>query len=109
MHDFALHKKEPPIPPESRVFVDSGYQGLDKIHQATELPYKATKTKPLNAEEKEYNQALSRYRVIVENIIGDIKTFKILSNCYRNKRKCYGIKFHIIAGIVNMKNGFATA
>ena len=109
MHDFALHKEEPLIPPDSRAFVDSGYQGLDKIHQATELPYKATKTKPLDKEEKEYNHALSRYRVIVENIIGDIKTFKILSDRYRNKRKRYGIKFHIISGIVNLKNGFTTA
>jgi hypothetical protein len=107
MHDFALHKEEPPIPPESRAFVDSGYQGLDKLHQATELPYKATKTKQLDKEEKEYNHALSRYRVIVENVIGDIKTFKILSDRYRNKRKRYGIKFHIISGIVNLKNGFA--
>jgi hypothetical protein len=47
--------------------------------------------------------------VIVENIIGDIKTFKILSDRYRNKRKRYGIKFHIISGIVNLKNGFAAA
>lgn len=109
MHDLALHKEEPPIPPESRAFVDSGYQGLDKIHQATELPYKASKTKPLDRSEKEYNHALSRYRVIIENIIGDIKTFKILSDRYRNKRKRYGIKFHIIAGIVNLKNGFAAA
>jgi len=109
MHDFALYKEEPPIPPDSRAFVDSGYQGLDKLHKATELPYKATKTKPLDKEEKEYNHALSRYRVIVENIIGDIKTFKILSDRYRNKRKRYGIKFHIIAGIVNLKNGFAAA
>lgn len=109
MHDFALHKEEPPIPPNSRVFVDSGYQGLDKIHTQTELPYKATKTKPLDQEEKEYNHALSRYRVTVENIIGDVKTFKILSDRYRNKRKRYGVKFHIIAGIVNLKNGFLLA
>ena len=109
MHDFALHKEEPPIPPESRAFVDSGYQVLDKLHQATELPYKATKTKQLDKEEKEYNHALSRFLVIVENVIGDIKTFKILSDRYRNKRKRYGIKFHIISGIVNLKNGFTTA
>lgn len=109
MHDFALHKEEPPLPPHSRAYVDSGYQGLDKIHKAIELPYKATKTKPLDEEEKEYNRALSRFRVIVENIIADIKTFKILSDRYRNKRKRYGIKFHIIAGIVNLKNGFAPA
>lgn len=107
MHDFNLHKQEPPLPLKSRAFVDSGYQGLDKIHRAVELPYKATEKKPLDKEEKEYNHALSRIRVRVENILGDIKTFKILSDRYRNKRKRYNVKFQIIAGIVNLKNGFA--
>lgn len=109
MHDFELHKTEPPIPKQTRVFVDSGYQGLDKLHTQTELPYKATKTKLLGEEEKEYNQALSRLRVVVEHILGDIKTFRILADRYRNKRKRYDIKFKIIAGIVNLKNGFASA
>jgi hypothetical protein len=109
VHDFKLHKTEPLIPKETRAFADSGYQGLDKLHIQTELPYKATKTKPLDKEEKEYNQALSRLRVVVEHILGDIKTFRILADRYRNKRKRYGIKFKIIAGIVNLKNGFALA
>lgn len=108
IHDFELHKTEPPIPKQTRVFVDSGYQGLDKLHIQTELPYKATKTKPLDEEEKEYNQALSRLRVVVEHILGDIKTFRILADRYRNKRKRYDIKFKIVAGIVNFKNGFAS-
>src|SRR5690606_20752055 len=103
VHDFELHKTEPPIPKQTRAFVDSGYQGLDKLHTQTELPYKATKTKPLGEEEKEYNQALSRLRVVVEHILGDIKTFRILADRYRNKRKRYDIKFKIIAGIVNLK------
>jgi len=65
------------------------------------------KKRPLDKEEKDYNKALSRIPVRVENIIGDIKTFRILSNRYRNKCKRYNIKFNIIAGIVNLKNGFA--
>lgn len=108
VHDFNLYKQEPPLPKDTRAFVDSGYQGLDKIHPETDLPYKASKNKPLDEEEKEYNSALSRIRVKVENIIGDLKTFKILSERYRNKRKRYNLKFNIIAGIVNLKNGFAT-
>ena len=108
VHDFRLHKEEPPIHKDTRAFVDSGYQGLDKLHIQTELPYKAIKTKPLGEEEKEYNQALSRLRVVVEHILGDIKTFRILADCYRNKRKRYDIKFKIIAGVVNLKNGFAS-
>jgi hypothetical protein len=108
-HDFTLYKEGPPVPKETRLYVDSGYQGLDKLHAQTELPYKKTKTTELDAEEKEYNRALSRYRVVVEHIIGDLKTFRILSDRFRNKRKRHNLKFNIIAGIVNMKNGFATA
>lgn len=109
IHDFRLHKEEPPIHKDTRAFVDSGYQGLDKLHAQTELPYKATKTKPLDEEEKEYNRGLSRLRVVVEHVIGDMKVFRILSERYRNKRKRYGVKFKIIAGIVNLKNGFGFA
>lgn len=59
IHDFQVYKMEPPIPKDTRAFADSGYQGLDKLHTQTELPYKATKTKPLDDEEKEYNQAVN--------------------------------------------------
>jgi len=34
VHDFALSKTEPPLHPNTRVFVDAGYQGLDKIRTA---------------------------------------------------------------------------
>lgn len=70
------------------------------------MPYKASKTKPLDKEAKDYNQALSRIRVRVENVLGDMKVFRILADRYRNKRKRYTIKFKIIAAIVNLKNGF---
>jgi DDE superfamily endonuclease/Helix-turn-helix of DDE superfamily endonuclease len=106
-HDFTLYKEGPPVPKETRTFVDLGYQGLDKIHPNTELPFKASKNKPLDREDKAYNQALSRIRVKVENVLAKIKTFRILSDRYRNKNKRYNLKFNIIAGIVNLKNGFA--
>lgn len=106
VHDFNLYKQEAPVSKKSRVFADSGYQGLDRLHQATEIPYKKLKNKTLDADETEYNRALSRTRVVVEHIFSQLKTFKILSDRYRNKRKRYNLKFNIIAGIVNMKNGF---
>lgn len=107
VHDFTIFKQSPPLPPDTTAFVDSGYQGIDKLHSHAEFPYKARKTKLLDKEEKEYNRALSRIRVKVENILGQIKVFRILSERYRNKRRRYGLKFNIIAGIVNLKNGFA--
>lgn len=107
LHDFTLYKQGTPLLKNTRVYVDSGYQGLDKIHTATELPYKKSKHRPLDVEEKHYNQTLSRIRVKVENVFAQIKVFKILSYPYRNKCKRYNLKFNIIAGLVNMKNGFA--
>jgi hypothetical protein len=107
VHDFTIFKEGELPPSGTQVFVDSGYQGIADIHPASEFPYKSTKNNPLGQEEKEYNTALSRLRVTVEHIFGDLKTFKILSENYRNKRKRYHLKFNIIAGIVNLKNGFA--
>lgn len=109
VHDFTIYKKGTPVHRDTRTFVDSGYQGMDKLHQATELPYKKSKNHKLDREEKEYNTALSRLRVKIENVLGQIKVFHIISDRYRNKRKGYSLKFNIVAGIVNWKNGFATA
>jgi hypothetical protein len=109
VHDFAVYKNGPPVHRDTRAFVDSGYQGLDKIHQATEIPYKKSKNHALDKEEREYNTGLSQFRIKVENILCKIKSFHILSDRYRNKRKGYGVKFNIIAGIVNLKNGFPLA
>ena len=82
-------------------------QGVADMHQNADFPYKSREKKPLDDEEKAYNTALSRLRVKVEHVFAQIKTLKILSDPYRNKRKRYGIQFNIIAGIVNLKNGFA--
>lgn len=109
VHDFTVYKDGPTVHRDTRAFVDSGYQGMDKLHQATELPYKKSRHHQLDKEEKEYNAGLSRLRIKVENILGQIKVFRILSDRYRNKRKGYSLKFNIVAGIVNWKNGFATA
>lgn len=106
VHDFRLHKEERPVLKDTHVYADSGYQGLGKIHKKTQIPYKRSKKCSLNKEQKGYNQALSRVRIIVEQTFAQMKTFKILSYPYRNKKKRYNLKFNIIAGIVNLKNGF---
>lgn len=108
VHDFALYKEEPPIPKDSRALADSGYQGLDKLHAKTEIPFKASKAHPLDKDAKLYNRALSRLRIKIENVLGQLKVFRVLSDRYRNKNKRYNLKFNIIAGIVNLKNGFTT-
>ncbi len=105
-HDMNIRKQGPPLHPETKAFVDSGYQGLHQEHGNTEYPYKKSKHKPLTPEEKEYNHGLSRFRVRVEHKIRELKTFRILKETYRNHRRGYGIAVNIVAGIVNLKSGF---
>ncbi len=106
VHDFEIRKRGSPLPGNSRAYVDSGYQGLDKLHEETELPYKKPKNGHLLPAEREYNRGLSSFRVRVENKIREVKIFRIMSERYRNKRRGYGLKFNIVSGLVNMKNGF---
>lgn len=106
VHDFKVHKMSDPIPIKTRVYADSGYQGLRKICRYARTPIKKTKKKPLSLRQKRYNNLLAKKRIKVENTIAAMKNFRVLSHRYRNKRKAYNLKFNIVAGIVNLKNGF---
>jgi hypothetical protein len=107
VHDFTLLEDGEEIPQGVHAIGDSGYEGLKNIHEDSETPKKKPKGGELTAAEKTANGILSKVRVIVENILGDIKIFRIMSDRYRNKRLRFNEKIRIIAGIVNMKNGFA--
>jgi hypothetical protein len=50
-----------------------------------------------------------RFRVKVENVLGEIKRFRIMQQRYRNNRIKFNTKFGVIAGLVNLKNGFGFA
>ena len=101
-HDFALFKESKVrIQPETKVSVDTGFIGIEKIHANSELPIKCSKLKPLTKDDKEYNHAVSSERVTVENVIGFLKRFKIISDRYRNRRKRFALRFNLIAGICN--------
>jgi transposase len=80
---------------------DSGYQGLNKYHPNSSLPYKHTKNKALTKEQKQHNHTLSSDRVHVEHTIRRLKVFRILSERYRNRRKRFALRVHLIAGICN--------
>ncbi len=49
---------------------------------------------------------MSSERVLNENVIGVIKRFKIIADRYRNRRKRFGLRFNLIAGIYNMELEF---
>lgn len=106
VHDFKIHKESDRLPHNTKTLADSGYQGIRKIHKNAKIPIKKTKKKPLGFWQKLYNKLIAKRRIKVENVISEIKNFRILSQRYRNKRKAYNLKFNIISGIVNFKNGF---
>ncbi|CIU88018.1 PTS system transporter subunit IIA [Streptococcus pneumoniae] len=71
-----------------------------KIYPQAQTPRKSSKLKPLTAEDKTYNHALSKERSKVENIFVKVKTFKMFSTTYRNHRKRFGLRMNLIAGKV---------
>lgn len=105
MHDYKLFKKsKTKLHPKKNVKVDSGYQGLQKIHANTDLPKKNKKKDPLTKQDKLKNKEQAKKRVVVEHVIGHLKKFKIISQKYRNRRKRFTLKFNLICGIYNYEN-----
>jgi len=101
-HDFRLFKESKTrIHPDVRIISDTGYQGIQKLHNKSELPKKKSKKHPLTKEDKRNNKNLASERVINENVIGMLKRFKIIADKYRNRRKRFGLRFNLIAAIYN--------
>jgi hypothetical protein len=105
-HDLAIRRDGPKLSNKARLYADSAYQGYDKEHQNLEFPYKKPKNGKLTDEEKEYNRGLSGFRVRVEHRIGRTKRFKIAAERFRNPLGTHHTKISIIAGLVNLEDGF---
>ena len=106
-HDFNLFKESRvQFLPTIKVFADSGYQGINKLHKNTEIPKKKTKKTSLSSQDKRNNRDISRTRIKIENIIAFIKRFKILSDRYRNRRKRFLLRFNLICGSCNFDRSF---
>ncbi|WP_371219242.1 transposase family protein [Orientia tsutsugamushi] len=103
-HDFRLFKESKIlIHPKVKVITDTGYQGIQKIHNNSELSKKKSKKNPLTRNDKKNNRRLARERVVNENVIGMLKHFKIIADKYRNRRKRFGLRFNLISGIYNFE------
>jgi hypothetical protein len=110
IHDFKLFKKSRlPIKKESKVSVDTGYLGIEKLHANTDIPKKKSKLHPLTLEDKMVNKAKASFRIIVEHMNAKIKTFKMLGEKYRNRRKRFGLRFNLICALINFDRGFRVA
>jgi len=103
-HDFRLFKESKVrVLRETTLETDTGYQGIAKLHSKSVLPKKRSKKRPLTAQDKQHNRAISSSRVTNEHVIAHLKRFKILSDRYRNRRKRFGLRCNLIAGICNFE------
>lgn len=91
--------------PKTKGRTDTGYQGIQKLHANTELPKKRSKKHPLTKTDKQNNRRIASERVTNEHVIGALKRFRIISDKYRNRRKRFGLRFNLIAGIYNWELG----
>jgi transposase len=102
VHDFRVWKESRvDIGGKTELLADKGYQGIKNIHPHSRTPIKKTKKKSLNKEQKQFNKQLAKERIVVEHVHRRLKIFRILSSRYRNRRRRFGLRINLIAGIYN--------
>lgn len=110
-HDYVLFKRSG-VPqwlsknPDIAGRVDLGYQGANKdFPEATIiLPVKRSRSKhELTRSEKIQNTKKAKRRIWIENIIANLKKFKLLAGLYRNAKGNYGNFFKAIAFLSNFR------
>jgi len=102
VHDFRIWKESQiAISEKAELLADKGYQGINKIHARSRTPIKKPRKKSLSKEHKKFNKQLARERIVVEHVHRKLKIFRILSSRYRNRRRRFGLRFSLIAGIYN--------
>ena len=116
IHDYTRFKDEFPAETDwfslFKLWVDLGYLGIQKTYKALEIyiPHKKprkSKNKPntqLTPEQKNENTAMSKVRVAVENAIGGMKRFNIVTHIFRNRKEQFvDLTALITAGLWNWK------
>jgi hypothetical protein len=109
IHDFKLLKRSRlPFRASQLCLADSGYQGFTKQYAGACIPTKKPRKKSLPKAEKQHNRALAKLRVRVEHVIRRLKIFRIFSGRYRNRRKRFGLRLNLIAGLLNYQLAHAS-
>ena len=105
-HDFRLFKQSNlRIANDIQLLLDTGLIGIDKLHKNSILPIKKRKNQKRTKEERSHNKEVASKRVTAEHGVGFIKRFKILPQRYRNRRKRFGLRFQLLAGVCNYDMG----
>ena len=103
IHDFQILKNSNfKFEEKIMIFVDSGYQGLQKINKNTWLPIKKSKNKKLKKQEKQFNKSIHKIRIKIEHVFAWLKRFKILVNkCRKSILRLMYLRFNLLCEIFN--------
>jgi DDE superfamily endonuclease len=103
-HDFRVFKSHRlPMLPEQLCLADRGYQGITKRHLSSCTPTKKPRKRKVDKAEGQHNRCLAQLRVVAEHVNRKLKIFRILAERYRNRRRCFGLRFNLISAIVNFE------
>ncbi len=67
------------------LLVDLGFLGLSSETAKIMIPYKSKKKQELTQEQKDFNKWVSRLRVKIEHIIGDVKVNRKVKEKFRGR------------------------
>jgi len=93
------------IPRQVGVIGDAGFDGLhhDLPEHSVATPHKARRNRPLKEDQKLANQELARVRIVVENVLAQIKHFRALAERFRHSLEIHDDVFIVVAAIVNRR------
>lgn len=82
---------------------DLGYVGIGGLHPAGRgaCPRRKPRGKERSPEDRRYNRAFSRRRIVVEHGIGRLRRFRSVSHVNRHRRQGHAMRVRAIAGLVN--------
>jgi hypothetical protein len=102
VHDFSLFKRTLKCWHCHPYFiVDKGYEGIQCLTDKALIPFKKPKGRPLAPEQTYFNREVNRRWIPIEHAFAALKTLKILSTCYRNRRQRLMLRFNLIVGFYN--------
>lgn len=93
------------IPKDIAIWVDKGYQGIEKyLRNDNEImiPRKKKPKKEQSLEEKKENRIISGVRIVIEHAINGIKRFQAISGIYRNRKGQDDEMIKVCAGLWNL-------
>ncbi|MCA1597749.1 MAG: transposase family protein, partial [Chloroflexi bacterium] len=89
--------------PEGGIGGDKGYAGIDKLHGGGATPRRKPRGEEQSEEDKAYNRAFARERIIVEHGIRRVRRYACLSQADRHYRAKHTERTRAVAGLVNRR------